>query len=146
MLRDSKHQGLLGLKMFQIHFMSFPLWILHLRKHSTNLEGNDSYFVLIRRTQNEDVVKRYPTKELQDYQMKNLVAIRGRLETMTIIENWWKEQADNNNYYSRFSKKEFHGLTECIDVDSKTLDSLIKHTISVANADSNTSKVVTNIN
>lgn len=98
------------------------------------------------RTQNEDVIKRYPTKELKEYKMELLVAIRGRLETMTIIENWWKEQAEKNSYFSRFSQKEFHGLTECIDVDSKTLESLVKHTLSVANADPKTTKVITHIN
>eukprot|EP00026_Physarum_polycephalum_P010233 Phypoly_transcript_10389.p1 GENE.Phypoly_transcript_10389~~Phypoly_transcript_10389.p1 ORF type:complete len:373 (+),score=117.49 Phypoly_transcript_10389:10-1128(+) len=73
------------------------------------------------RTQHLDVWKRYPTKEVKDYKMELLMALRGKLITMTKIENWWKEHADENKLFCRFSESEFHGATECLELDEKTL-------------------------
>ena len=77
------------------------------------------------RTQNTDAVKRYRTSELRQYQMKLLLTLRGKLITMTRIENWWKEQAEKNNWFVRFSDNTFHGQTECIQVDDDQLEQLI---------------------
>eukprot|EP01114_Cavostelium_apophysatum_P014707 TRINITY_DN3879_c0_g1_i2.p1 TRINITY_DN3879_c0_g1~~TRINITY_DN3879_c0_g1_i2.p1 ORF type:complete len:284 (+),score=83.21 TRINITY_DN3879_c0_g1_i2:31-882(+) len=86
------------------------------------------------RTQNDDANMRYAPKEQKKYKMKMLLSIRGRLITMTKIENWWKEEAEDKNYFCRFSDSTFHGLTECID-SQKILDSLIENSITTAKAD-----------
>ncbi|CAF0737565.1 unnamed protein product [Adineta steineri] len=77
------------------------------------------------RTQHQDALKRYPTAELKQYQMKLLLTLRGKLITMTRIENWWKEQAEENKWFMRFSNSDFHGQTECIQVNDNDLAQLI---------------------
>jgi hypothetical protein len=34
--------------------------------------------------------------------MELLLSLRGKLETTTKIENWWKSQADEHGYFTRF--------------------------------------------
>ncbi|UJR17669.1 hypothetical protein I4U23_004565 [Adineta vaga] len=77
------------------------------------------------RTQHENALKRYPTAELKQYEMKLLLSLRGKLSTMTSIENWWKEQAEKNKWFMRFSNSAFHGQTECVQIDDNTLAELI---------------------
>ena len=77
------------------------------------------------RTQHVDALKRYPTLELKQYQMKLLLNLRGKLITTTRIENWWKEQAEKKNWFVRFTDKDFHGRTECIQVNDNILAELI---------------------
>jgi len=77
------------------------------------------------RTQNEDSWKRYPSKEQKNYKMKLILQLRGRLITMTKIENWFKEQAEKRDLFCRFSDKEFHGLTECLKISNDTLEELV---------------------
>ncbi|CAF0768162.1 unnamed protein product [Adineta steineri] len=77
------------------------------------------------RTQHKDALKRYPTSELKQYQMKLLLTLRGKLITMTRIENWWKKQAEENKWFIRFSNSDFHGQTECIQVNDNDLAQLI---------------------
>ncbi|CAF1101506.1 unnamed protein product [Rotaria sordida] len=87
------------------------------------------------RTQHENALKRYPTIELKQYQMKLLLTLRGKLITTTRIENWWKEQAEEKNWFVRFSNKEFHGQTECIEVSDNDLAQLIAKSKEIAAAD-----------
>jgi hypothetical protein len=35
--------------------------------------------------------------------MELLLSLRGKLETTTKIENWWKSQADEHGYFTRFA-------------------------------------------
>ncbi|KAG2381321.1 hypothetical protein C9374_006310 [Naegleria lovaniensis] len=79
------------------------------------------------RTQHEDALKRYSTKELTEFNMKLLLALRGRLETMTNIENWWKEQAEAMDLFSRFSIESFHGLTECVELEDEMLEDFLAY-------------------
>jgi hypothetical protein len=51
--------------------------------------------------QHSDAWKRYPTKERNNYKMELLLSLRGKLEVTTKIENWWKSQAEENNYFVR---------------------------------------------
>jgi hypothetical protein len=55
--------------------------------------------------------------------------------TDTIIENWWKEQAEQKNWFVRFSDNDFHGRTECIQVDDNDLEQLIAKSKEIATAD-----------
>jgi hypothetical protein len=87
------------------------------------------------RTQQENALKRYPTSELKQYQMKLLLNLRGKLITMTRIENWWKEQAEEQNWFMRFSNSDFHGRTECIQVDDNNLAQLIAKSKEMAAAE-----------
>lgn len=89
------------------------------------------------RTQHKDSHKRYVKKERDEYKMKLVKQWRGRLEDTTIAENWWKEQADTNDLYQRFSNDDFHGATECIDVDDNTFKNMVKHTEKLINGSSN---------
>jgi hypothetical protein len=84
------------------------------------------------RTQHVDALKRYPTAELKQYQMKLLLNLRGKLITMTRIENWWKEQAEEKKWFMRFSNRDFHGQTECIQVDDNDLAQLIAKSKEIA--------------
>ena len=84
------------------------------------------------RTQHEDALKRYPTSELKGYQMKLLLTLRGKLITMTRIENWWKEQAEEKKWFVKFSISDFHGQTECIEVDDSDLAQLIAKSKEIA--------------
>lgn len=79
------------------------------------------------RTQNEDALKRYSAKELKEFNMKLLLHLRGRLETMTKIENWWKEQAQTMDLFSRFSVDSFHGLTECVELEGELLEDFLAY-------------------
>ena len=67
--------------------------------------------------------------------MKLLLTLRGKLMTMTKIENWWKEQPDEKHWFMRFSDNSFHGQTECIQVDEKDLAELIAKSKEIAAAD-----------
>ena len=80
--------------------------------------------------------------------MELLLTLRGCLNKMTAIENWWKQEADEKGYYKRlapafvslflftlpnpiplpqrFSVAEFHGLTECIAVSPTILTELLE--------------------
>jgi hypothetical protein len=87
------------------------------------------------RTQHVDALKRYPTLELKQYKMKLLLNLRGKLITMTRIENWWKEQAEEKNWFVRFSDNDFHGRTECIQVDDNDLTQLIAKSKEIAAAE-----------
>jgi intergrase/recombinase len=53
------------------------------------------------RTQHLDVWKRYPAKERREYSMSLLLNLRGKLEVTTKIENWWKSQAEEHDYFVR---------------------------------------------
>ncbi|CAF3453529.1 unnamed protein product [Rotaria sp. Silwood1] len=57
--------------------------------------------------------------------MKLLLTLRAKLITTTRIENWWKEQAEEKNWFVRFSNSDFHGQTECIQVGDNDLAQLI---------------------
>lgn len=46
--------------------------------------------------------------------MELIYSVRDDLITMTIIENWWRETAKNEDLFERFFEVEFHGLTETI--------------------------------
>jgi len=107
-------------------------------------DPNGTQLIKFGRTQHTDAWLRYPTKERRDYEMKLLLQIRGRLETMTIIENWWKDEAENKKLYCQFSDKAFHGMTECIKVNSATLDLLLKKSQEMAEADKSTKAIVKN--
>lgn len=87
------------------------------------------------RTQNENALKRYPTSELKQYQMKLLLNLRGKLSIMTKIENWWKETAEENKWFVRFSDADFHGRTECIQVNQNDLALLIQKSKEMANVE-----------
>ena len=87
------------------------------------------------RTQNRDAVKRYPTKEIVNYHMQLLLQLRGRLETMTQIENWWKEQADLMGLFTRFSDDDFHGVSECVELTAEQLDDFLGYSIAFAKKD-----------
>ena len=92
------------------------------------------------RTQHKNPLKRYPALELKQYQMQLLLSLRGKLITMTSIENWWKEQAEKNNWFLRFSNNDFHGRTECIQVDDHDLAQLIAGSKEMATAEEETQK------
>lgn len=98
---------------------------------------NDNRLIKFGRTQHEDPLKRYPTAELKTYQMKLILQLRGRLITMTEIENWWKDEAQKKNYFVRFSNVNFHGQTECVRVSRETLDVLIDKSQQMAQNDRN---------
>ncbi|CAF1314926.1 unnamed protein product [Adineta ricciae] len=105
----------------------------------TNSRGQTNQSLIkFGRTQNEDAVKRYPTAELKNYQMKLLLSLRGKLITMTRIENWWKEQAEKNKWFMRFSNNAFHGQTECVQVDDNTLAELLAKSKEMANVQEET--------
>lgn len=92
------------------------------------IDPGETQTILIKfgRTQNVDPLKRYPTAELKQYQMKLLLNLRGKLILMTQIENYWKEQAKLNKWFVEFSQKDFHGKTECIKIDDNQLEQLIQ--------------------
>lgn len=79
------------------------------------------------RTQHENVFRRYPTKELKDYNMKLICCLRGNLITMTRIENFWKTKAKQLNIFHDFSIGTFHGKAECVLAD-KYLNNLLNST------------------
>ncbi len=77
--------------------------------------------------------------------MELLLTLRGCLNKMTAIENWWKKEADEKGYFKRFAAKiskgstsnliplpqrfsvaDFHGLTECIAVSPTILTELLE--------------------
>ncbi|EFC41143.1 predicted protein [Naegleria gruberi] len=87
------------------------------------------------RTQHLDSLKRYSTAELKGYDMKLLLQLRGRLETMTQIENWWKEQAELMDLFSRFSDESFHGLTECLEMDETSLEDFMAYSNAIEKSD-----------
>jgi len=87
------------------------------------------------RTQHEDAWKRYPTKEVNDYKMEMIMSLRGKLITMTKIENWWKEHAEATDLFCRFSNGDFHGVTECLKLDDQTLEFMKQKSISMHKAD-----------
>jgi len=97
------------------------------------------------RTQNEDAWKRYPTKEIKNYDMKLILQLRGRLITMTKIENWFKEQAEKRDLFCRFSEKEFHGLTECLKISSSVLEELLNKAKDMHEADAPFFKKIRNL-
>jgi hypothetical protein len=55
----------------------------------------------------------------------------------TVAENWWKEQADKNSLYQRFSNEDFHGMTEYVNIDDNTLKNMIMHTEKLINGSNN---------
>ncbi|KAL6078787.1 hypothetical protein QOT17_001414 [Balamuthia mandrillaris] len=90
-------------------------------------EEEENRLVKFGRTQNVDAWQRYPAKERRDYKMRLLLSIRGPLKDMTELENWWKEKAQKDNLFQRFSVADFHGLSECINVESHVLDEFLLH-------------------
>ncbi len=64
--------------------------------------------------------------------MKLLLSLRGRLETMTIIENWWKEEATKNDLFCTFSESDFHGKEETLDIDDTTIARMIAKSKEIA--------------
>eukprot|EP01105_Mastigella_eilhardi_P015647 TRINITY_DN3583_c0_g1_i2.p1 TRINITY_DN3583_c0_g1~~TRINITY_DN3583_c0_g1_i2.p1 ORF type:complete len:336 (+),score=81.35 TRINITY_DN3583_c0_g1_i2:572-1579(+) len=105
------------------------------------------------RTQHTDAWLRYPASERKQMKMELVMTLRGRLETMTRIENWWKEQQQlRAAHYAgddatgaaktaklrqacgmRLSVQEFHGLTECIEpADDADLQALLQHSSDMA--------------
>jgi len=93
-------------------------------------EGNS--LVKFGRTQHGDATKRYSAQEIKKYNMSLLVALRGRLENMTNIENWWKEEAQKKGYFCKFSDQSFHGQTECLKLDPTTLQEFINKSKSMS--------------
>lgn len=85
------------------------------------------------RTQHEDSHKRYVKAEQDNYKMKLIKQWRGRLEDTTKTENWWKNQAKENDLFHRFSNDKFHGATECVCIDDQTLKKMIKHSEKLIN-------------
>ena len=98
-------------------------------------DTTDKSLIKFGRTQHANPLRRYPASELKQYQMKLLLNLRGKLITMTRIENWWKEQAEENSWFLRFSKNDFHGRTECIQVDDHDLAQLIARSRKIATAE-----------
>lgn len=87
------------------------------------------------RTQNNDSLKRYPNSELKDYNMELLCELRGKLITITRIENFWKKKATELNIYHKFSVETFHGKSECI-LSKDYLDDLFIATLCIYEDDS----------
>lgn len=87
------------------------------------------------RTQHLDAWKRYPAKERKDYKMELLLSLRGKLETTTKIENWWKSQADEHGYFTRFSDPNFHGKDECLELSPEVLEEMVAHSKEVLAAE-----------
>eukprot|EP01103_Thecamoeba_quadrilineata_P015885 TRINITY_DN5149_c0_g1_i1.p1 TRINITY_DN5149_c0_g1~~TRINITY_DN5149_c0_g1_i1.p1 ORF type:complete len:295 (-),score=65.92 TRINITY_DN5149_c0_g1_i1:40-924(-) len=79
------------------------------------------------RTQHLDPYKRYSGTELKKYSMKLVLNLRGRLETMTKVENWWKSEGLKLDIFMRFSDSSFHGLSECLKMDPPTLEKFLDH-------------------
>ncbi len=94
--------------------------------------GTDAALIKFGRTQHNDAIKRYPAKERRDYKMKLLLSLRGRLETMTRIENWWKQEAEEKDLFSRFSDSQFHGTTECVRLTDEELNQMLSHSKEMA--------------
>ncbi len=82
------------------------------------------------RTQNLDSIKRYPNSELKNYKMKLVCELRGKLITMTRIENFWKKKALQLGIYHNFSVETFHGKSECI-LAKNHLDNLLIATLCI---------------
>lgn len=90
------------------------------------------------RTQHMDAKKRYPSSEINDYQMKLILQLRGSLITMTRIENWWKTIAKEKKMFHKFSNNKFHGATECILIKKDDeLKFLLDNTNRIFNENSN---------
>jgi hypothetical protein len=98
-------------------------------------DPNGKSLIKFGRTQHEDVLKRYPAKELKDFKMKLLLKLRGRLDTMTRIENWWKTESEEKGYFCKFSEADFHGKDETLEIDAGTLKKMIDQSNKMAQAD-----------
>jgi len=100
----------------------------------TDPEYPDLKLAKFGRTQNLNSLKRYPNKELKNYNMKLILELRGRLITMTRIENYWKTKGKKLNIFHAFSDKDFHGKSECIKSENH-LDHLLDVTKKIYDAD-----------
>jgi len=98
---------------------------------------NNSRLIKFGRTQHEDAWKRYPAKERRDYSMQLILKLRGRLEIMTKIENWWKKEAEERSLFCRFSDASFHGVTECLSIGDDIMNELIEASKKMASKDKN---------
>jgi hypothetical protein len=88
------------------------------------------------RTQNANSLKRYPNSEIKNYKMELLCELRGKLITMTRIENYWKTTAKKLDIFHDFSVGAFHGKSECI-LSKDLLDLFLISTYCIYNDDSN---------
>lgn len=100
---------------------------------------NQGRLIKFGRTQHENVLKRYRTSELKQYEMQLLLNLRGKLIQTTKIENWWKQQAQENEWFVRFSDNTFHGQTECIQINDKDLEQMIAKSQEIAATEEKTS-------
>jgi len=91
-------------------------------------EEEEMLLVKFGRTQHKDAMKRYSSTELNDYKMELLLELRGRLETMTKIENLWRDEAKRLGLFKRFSVGSFHGATEVVLVTRSMLERLLNLT------------------
>ncbi|CAF3351785.1 unnamed protein product [Rotaria socialis] len=81
-----------------------------------NNDGVEKSLIKFGRTQHENALKR-------------------KLITTTKIENWWKEQAEEKKWFVRFSKSDFHGQTECVQIDDRELAQMIAKSKEIALAE-----------
>lgn len=58
--------------------------------------------------------------------MKLICEVRGKLINTTALENLWKSLANDLGLRMEFSEKEFHGATECINIDEPLKDWVVK--------------------